>query len=178
NSSAYRQRRASEDCSPARTSSRLASLMAPLEFAEAALLEHDRRRREERNQQIFISRSPATNNGWVNKWSAQCVSSAPIRSKERSNARFSSRRLARALELSFDAPLWIRDHSSGACLARLRGWRGVRLEGVAEEAAQLLVPARFGSDSGAGGGARKMNRADSRPARLEWFGTPSIVSVS
>ena len=55
----------------------------------------------------------------------------------------------------------------------------VRLEGVAEEAAaQLLVPARYGSDSGAGGGARKMNRSDSRPARLEWFGTPSIVSVS
>ena len=55
--------------------------------------------------------------------------------------RFSSRRLARALELPFDAPLWIRDHGSGACLGRLRGWRGVRAEGMAEEAAaQPLVP--------------------------------------
>jgi tetratricopeptide (TPR) repeat protein len=37
----------------------------------------------------------------------------------------------------------------------------VRLEEVAEEAAaQLLVPARYGSDSGAGGGAHKMNRSD------------------
>src|ERR1700727_3922954 len=90
---------------------------------------------------FFVSRRPRTNNGWVNKWSAQRVLSAPIRSKERSNARFSSRRLARALELSFDAPLWIRDHGSGACLGRLRGWRGVGVEGVGGEAGdQTLGP--------------------------------------
>src|ERR1700722_8187429 len=120
NTSAYRQRRASEDCSPARTSSRLASLMAPLEFTGRSIAAGARS--ETRN--FFVSRRPRTNNGWANKWSAQRVLSAPTRSKERSNARFSSRRLARALELSLDAPSWIRDYSSGACLGRLRGWRG------------------------------------------------------
>ena len=37
----------------------------------------------------------------------------------------------------------------------------------------------MGGDSGPGGGAHKMNRGrTSQPARLEWSGTPSIVSVS
>ena len=37
----------------------------------------------------------------------------------------------------------------------------------------------MGGDSGPGVGAHKMNRGrTSQPARLEWSGTPSIVSVS
>jgi hypothetical protein len=72
------------------------------------------------------------NNVWLNKWSAQRVSSAPTHSKERSNARFSSRRLARALELSFDAPLWIGDQ-----------WPGV---------ASAAFAAGGGGDGGGGGG--------------------------
>src|ERR1700733_13055299 len=94
---------------------------------------------------FFVSWRPRRNNGWVNKWSAQRVLSAPTRSKELDNTSFSSSLLARALELSFDAPLWIRDHGSGAYLGRLRGWRGVRLGGGGEEAAApLLVAARHG----------------------------------
>jgi hypothetical protein len=58
----------------------------------------------------FLLVSAQDDNGWVSKWSAQRVSSAPTHLKERNNAHFSSRQLARALELSFDAPLWIGDH--------------------------------------------------------------------
>jgi hypothetical protein len=52
----------------------------------------------------------------------QRVSSAPDHSTEGSNQRFSSRRLARALGLSFDTTLYICCYLPSACLGCLRGW--------------------------------------------------------
>jgi tetratricopeptide (TPR) repeat protein len=66
--------------------------------------------------------------------------------------------LAGALELSFDAPLWIGDHWPGDCLGRLRGWGGGGGGGGGGSAADASRV--MGGDSGAGGGDHKMNRSD------------------